>query len=101
MKNNIARIAVGTLLILLIPLLLTLKDGGVEGVGWNWSGGDFLVMGALIFGTGVCVDFSWRKVTNPIYRTISVLAILALFLSIWGELAVGAVSQLMQWTFGF
>lgn len=36
-------------LLLLIPLVLTIRDGGIEGVGWNWTLSNFVFMGTLLF----------------------------------------------------
>lgn len=77
----------------MIPLVLTIRDGGVGGVGWNWKLGDFIVMGALLFGTGLTLDFAVKKLTNPIYRVTACVAIVLVLLLIWVELAVDGVSQ--------
>lgn len=91
MKNkNVIRPAIGTGLILLIPLALQLTIGtGVDGQGFNWQLGDFLVMGALLFSTGLALEFTTKKLKNSPYRIIASLAIVAVFLLIWVELAVG------------
>lgn len=51
MRNSVfAWIAVTTALLLLVPLAIQLTVGsGVDGVGFNWTPLDFVVMGALIF----------------------------------------------------
>lgn len=53
-----------------------------------WDITDFLVMGALLFGAGTIFVFIAR-VTPRKYRVFIGMAILALFLWIWAELAVG------------
>ncbi|MBL0013882.1 MAG: hypothetical protein IPP30_09170 [Flavobacterium sp.] len=55
----------------------------------NWSLFDFMVMGALLLGTGFLCEFVLRKVTTVKYRILLCLSILTLFLLIWAELAVG------------
>ena len=55
--------------ILLIPLVLMLLDSsshlrGGEGGGADWELGDFILMGALLFATGLAIDFAIRKITN-------------------------------------
>src|SRR3989344_7418 len=95
-NKNIVRIALVVGIILLIPLVLTIRDGGVEGVGWNWTLGDFIVMGVLLFGTGLAIDFAVRKLTNPVYRVFAVIAIVLVLLLIWVELAVDGVSQALK-----
>ncbi|AEQ51520.1 hypothetical protein [Pelagibacterium halotolerans] len=91
--NRYLNIAIGTGLLLLIPLFLTIRDGGIEGKGWNWGPLDFVVMGALVFATGVALDFAWRRLRDPVIRLFAcAVIVLALFL-IWAELAVDAISQ--------
>ena len=85
--------AVVVAFILLIPLVLTLLGSGVDGEGWNWKLGDFIVMGVLLFGTGLALDFAVRKLTNPVYRVFAVIAIVVALVLIWVELAVDGVSQ--------
>jgi hypothetical protein len=79
---------------------MTIHDGAVEGVGWNWTPGDFVAMGTLMFIFGLAIDFAIREITNSGYRIIAVISILIAFLAIWTELAVGAVSQLITFLFG-
>jgi hypothetical protein len=55
----------------------------------NWSLLDFMIMGALLLGTGFICELVLRKVTTVKYRILLCLGILALFLLIWVELAVG------------
>lgn len=88
-KNNtlsqltgIQRVALVTVGILLIPLLGR----------FPWGVFDFVIVGALIFGTGCLLDYVSRKV-EPKHRIFATLAILAVFFVIWAELAVGLVSQ--------
>ncbi len=98
---NIARlvIIVGTLL--LIPLSLTLLNPnasiyGGPGGGFDWMPGDFIVMGALLFAAGFAIEFARINLTNSTYKVAAILGIVATLLIIWVELAVGAVSQLIQ-----
>lgn len=102
--KNITRIALGVGAILLIPLALTLLNSnasiyGGPGGGWDWMPGDFVVMGILLFITGLGIDFSMRNITNPVYRSITVAAIVGALLLIWIELAVDGVSQLVNFLF--
>lgn len=88
--KNIIRIAVGTGLLLLIPLVLQLTIGtGVDGQGFNWELGDFVIMGVLIFSTGLAIDFAVRKINKRSHRIFSVIAIVLILLLTWAELAVG------------
>ncbi len=78
MKNNIFRIAVVTALILSIPLLFK----------WPWTLSDFIIMGILLFGTGLTFELITRRV-NRRYRVFIGIALLIAFLLVWAELAVG------------
>ncbi len=75
-------IALGTLVILLIPLF------GTQFVeGWDWTLSDFVIMGAMLFITGSLIDLSVRKLGK--YGFIVAAVIVFLFLWLWVELAVG------------
>ena len=89
MKNkNIIRIILITAGILLVPLVLQLTIGtGVDGQGWNWKPGDFIVMGILLFITGFMIDLALRKMGR--YRVARAILVVVLFLWLWVELAVG------------
>lgn len=90
LTQSIASITLVTGLILLVPLALQLTIGtGVDGQGFNWKLGDFVIMGALLFSTGLAIDFAARKITNPVYRVFAVIAIVLALLLIWADLAVG------------
>lgn len=86
-------IAIGTGLLLLIPFVLTVRDGGTEGNGWNWGPFDFVAMGALLFAAGVALDGVWRRLKDPAIRLLACAGIVLILLLVWAELAVGAVSQ--------
>jgi len=98
--KNILRVIVIVLAILLIPLVLTIRDGGVEGVGWNWTAGDFLAMGTLLFVFGLMIDFAIRKLGFTTKGIAAVAGIVLVLLAVWTELAVGAVSQLVAFILG-
>ncbi len=55
----------------------------------NWRIADFISMGALLFGTGLSVEFVCRKVSSIKYRMLYLGIALLVFLLIWAELAVG------------
>lgn len=81
-------------LILLVPFVLQLTIGtGLDGQGFNWTASDFIIMGSLLFGVSVAIEFIAKKVTNPTRRIIATASILALFLLIWAHLAVGVVDS--------
>jgi hypothetical protein len=82
--KSVIRIAVATAFILLIPLIAMQFTREV-----NWTPSDFIVMGALLFGTGLVFDLAMRKARNITHRVAFGLLIVAAFLYIWAELAVG------------
>lgn len=57
----------------------------------NWSGFDFLVMGILLFGTGLVCELVLRTVKKRTNRLILCLAVLGVFILVWMELAVGII----------
>lgn len=80
--KNTVYIALGTLGLLLIPLVVSLFTSEM-----NWSLSDYVIMGAMIFITGLLIDFVMRKKDK--YRIVGALVIVFLFLWLWTELAVG------------
>lgn len=91
--KNIARVALITAAILMIPLLLMVfqvyipDSGSTAQGGVNWTVSDFLVMGTLLFVTGMVLDFIVRRAGA--YRAVAAIGVIVLFLWIWAELAVG------------
>lgn len=55
----------------------------------NWTLFDFVVAGVLLFGTALLCELVLRKVKTTGYRIAICIAILAMLLLIWIELAVG------------
>lgn len=90
MQHRLARILGIVLLILLIPFF-----GNMFVEGWNWLPFDFVVMGILLFVTGLALDTAARKIADPAARMLACGAIVFALVAIWTELAVGAVSQLV------
>lgn len=88
-NKNILRIALTGALILLIPLVITIHNGGSESFGWNWKLGDFILIGALLFSTGLAIYLAVTRLTNPTYRILAIIAFILLLLLTWMELAVG------------
>ncbi len=85
MKNErliIIQSAVGILL--LIPLIAMQFTNEVD-----WDIFDFVVMGTLLSGTGLLVEFILRRVKTTLNRIIICGAVLFGFFLIWAELAVG------------
>jgi ABC-type dipeptide/oligopeptide/nickel transport system permease component len=77
-QNHVFRIALGTAVILLIPLMAR----------WPWTLGDFVIMGVLISGTGLAYKLL-TKTANKNYRLTVGIVLLMVFLLVWAELAVG------------
>jgi len=99
--KHILRPVIGTGLILLIPLVMSILDRGkAEGDGWHWGPGDFIVMGALLFGAGLMYELLARKARRPSQRAAIGSAIAFAVFAIWVELAVDGVSQLARLLFG-
>lgn len=82
--QSIIRIVIGTGLVLLIPLVAMQVTSEV-----NWDLTDFIVMGALLFTTGLIYEFGVRKVKDSGRRLILGIALALAFLLIWADLAVG------------
>lgn len=79
--------------LLLIPLALTIRDGAVEGVGWNWTLSDFIFMGTLLFGAGVVYELVSRKIPTGIYRCAVGLSVATALLLVWINAAVGIIGE--------
>jgi hypothetical protein len=94
MKNkNIIHIAIVVGLILLIPLVLTLTDSGVEGDGWHWTLGDFIFAFVLLFGSGLAYELISRKSGATVYKTAVGVAIATAFFLTWVNAAVGIIGD--------
>ncbi len=70
--------------LLLIPLVAMQFTNEVD-----WSIFDFIIMGALLSGTGLLCELVLRKVTSTKNRIIICGVILLAFVLVWIELAVG------------
>jgi hypothetical protein len=98
-KKNIIRIAVVAGLILLIPLTGTLLRT-IYGIGgWNWSPGGFVVMGALLFGTGCALVLAAKNIANPVWRVIACAVIVLALPGVWTEIVGDRVSQSVYFLF--
>jgi len=94
-SSYVKKVALIVVAILLIPLVLTF----IPGTGWNWGALDFVIMGILMFITGMGITFTVLKISNLSYRIVAILAIIAIFLLIWAELAVNAISKALAFLF--
>lgn len=83
-KKNVIRIAIVTVLILSIPLVAMQFTGEVD-----WGLRDFVIIGVLLFGTGMIYEFFVKKLRTTTQQIIAAAILLALVLLLWAELAVG------------
>jgi predicted membrane-bound spermidine synthase len=97
-RHLLVRPAIGTGLLLLIPLVMTLLDRHkADGEGWRWGIFDFVVMGGLLFCAGVAYEFVAAKLGRRMHKTGLALSILCVVFAIWAELAVGGISKLVAY----
>ena len=89
-RTNPWRIAAwsGAVVLLLLPLVAMQVSDEVQ-----WGPLDFAVAGALIFGTGLALELLLRKSGSLAYRVGAGLALVAAFLLIWINLAVGIIGD--------
>lgn len=87
-NKNIIRIALATAFILLLPLLAMQITDEV-----NWTLFDFVVMGVLLFGSGLMYELIARKGSSVAYRVAVGVAVAAGLLLIWLNLAVGLIGS--------
>jgi hypothetical protein len=59
----------------------------------NWTAGDFVFAGLLFGGVGLGIEFLVRQSANLSYRVGAVLALLAAFLNVWVNGAVGMIGS--------
>mgnify|MGYP003626719712 FL=1 len=78
---TILAIAIAILFIPLIAMNLTNEV--------NWSLFDFIVMGILLVGAGLTLEFILRKIKTLRYRIFFGIALFVVLFLIWAELAVG------------
>ncbi|MNG06948.1 hypothetical protein D3C84_902260 [compost metagenome] len=71
-------------LLLFIPLIAMQFTDEV-----NWTLFDFIVAGVLLLGTGMMCELIMRRITKISLRITVCVTLLAIFLLIWAELAVG------------
>ena len=82
--KNYIRPAIAAALILLIPLIAIQFTEEVQ-----WELGDFIIMGILLYGTGLAIELVNTRPQNIRKRAAYSFVILAIFFLIWAELAVG------------
>jgi hypothetical protein len=87
-KKNIIRIALATAFILLIPLAAMQFSDEVD-----WNRFDFVVAGALLFGSGLAFELVARKSGDTAYRAAVGVAVATALLLAWINLAVGIIGS--------
>lgn len=83
----------GICLILAIPLVAMQFTQEV-----SWSLSDFLVFGGLLAIIGFTYEFGIRRLKSSTKRALMTLALIAVFLLIWAELAVGILGTSLAGT---
>ena len=85
MKNQRLIIILAAIsVVLLIPFIAMQFTNEVD-----WSLYDFMIMGVLLYGTGLLCELVMRKVKSVRNRILICAALVFAFLLIWAELAVG------------
>lgn len=87
-KKNILIIAVVTASILMIPFIAMQFTDEV-----NWSVFDFIIMGILLFGTGLMYEFVSSRSENILYKIAVSIAVITGLLLIWINMAVGVIGS--------
>jgi hypothetical protein len=87
-RRQMICVALATASILIIPMVAMLFTSKV-----NWSVFDFIVMGILLFGTGLTYVLISRLSNRIAYRAAVGIAVLTGFLLIWINLAVGIIGS--------
>lgn len=78
-------------IVLLVPLIAMQFTESV-----NWSMSDFIMGGLLLFGMGLLLDFTERRISNFNYKVPVMIGVILLFVLIWADLAVGIFG--MPWS---
>lgn len=58
----------------------------------DWTAGDFIVMGAMLFAACAAYELAARSTDSPAYRLGAGVAVIASFLLVWINLAVGIIN---------
>jgi len=83
-NKRLAGIMIAAACLLLIPFIAMQFTAEV-----NWSPSDFVIAGALLFGTGLLCEFVLRTFKRTGRRIAICAVILPVLFIIWAELAVG------------
>lgn len=77
-------IPLAALSLLLVPFVASLFTDEVQ-----WSGFDYLIMGAMLLALGGGIQWVLQKAENQRNRVIGIGFAVLLFVLVWAELAVG------------
>src|SRR5687768_13989294 len=88
LRKSILFVAFLTILILLVPAVAMQFTDEVD-----WSVFDFIIMGALIFGTGLSFVLVMKYAINMVYRIAMIMTFGTTFLLVWANLAVGLIGS--------
>jgi len=88
LTKSVLRVALGTGLLLLIPLAAKLFVPGML-----WTVGDFVAAGILLFGAGLTFTLIARMSDNTAYKLAAGVAVAAGLLLVWANMAVGLVGS--------
>jgi hypothetical protein len=88
LTKSLTRVSLITGSLLLLPLLAMQFTGEV-----NWSPFDFIVMGALLFSTGMALELVVSQRGPVAYRLAAAGAVLTALLTVWANLAVGFIGS--------
>jgi len=83
-NKRLIRILCAATFLLAIPMFAMIFTAEV-----NWKASDFIIMGILLFGTGLLCELVLRKVKKTGQRVLLCGAVMLVFFLIWAELAVG------------
>jgi hypothetical protein len=86
-NKNLLYILLGTACILSIPLIAMQFTPEVD-----WSRSDFVIIGALLLGTGFTYELIARRIQNTTHRLVLGIMFAVIVLFIWAELAVGILN---------
>lgn len=88
LQNSVARAALATAVILLIPLAAMLLTDD-----FNWGLIDFVLTGALLFAAGLTYQLFTKQSGNTIYRAAVAIAIATAAFLFFSNLAVGIIGS--------
>lgn len=71
-------------LLLALPLIAMQFSDEVD-----WSGGDFLMAGGMLYGSGLLIEMILRKLRATTWRIVLSFGVVLVLLILWIEMAVG------------